>query len=246
MPAAYKHLDNDGVTQISAGYTWADAIAGVAHTARKFCVQNAGDRILGSGGGLQLKITQVDSGDGSSMFRIALDTATISIPYNVAVVVGGTGGIWGATGTYYYVITSINATGETGPSAEVSATISDTTKKATLTWTQVTGATGYKIYRSTVSGTYTTPALRTTIGSGATVTFEDDGSAVGAGAVPSANTTGGAAPNYGTAPSLGTTPINFGSVAVGQQKFYWVNWVIPGATTEADNPRQSLLEFEEV
>jgi hypothetical protein len=245
MSASIQHLDNDGATPIT-GYAWPIARAGLAQTARKFGLENNGDRELGgSGSGLILTMTKIGVNDGLDFFRCALDTATISRPYGVAAVVGGSDGVWGAPTTAYYEITAINATGQTVGSEEVTAVVDVATKKVTLTWTQVVGATGYKVYRTEVEGVYTTPALRATIGAGATVTYVDDGGALSAGAPPAANTTGGAAPNYGTVPTLDTDPLIFGALAEGQQEFYWINRVVPDGTSEAGNTRLMLRQFAE-
>ena len=90
--------------------------------------------------------------------------------------------------TYYYVMTCTNAAGQTTQSAQVSFVATTPNLTAVLTWTAVPGATGYKIYRSTTSGTYGATTLLTTIGSGATVTYSDTGSATGAGTPPGSNT----------------------------------------------------------
>ena len=243
MTASIKHLDQDGAAQLSA-YNWPDVYAGVAQTARKFGVENNGDRVLNS---VSMAIAQVGSNDGYTMEQWALDTVTLSRPYGVGAVLStaGQGGTWDGVGYQYWTITAFNATGETIGAVEVAVYIDDTTKKVTLSWTQVTGATGYKVYRSGTSGVYTTPALRTTINSGATVSYIDTGGAVSSGAPPAVNTTAGAAPPYGTCPALAQTPISFGSLAVGQQAFYWIKLVVPGGTSEVGNLRLGLRQFQE-
>jgi hypothetical protein len=60
---------------------------------------------------------------------------------------------------YYYVITSITTAGETIAGAQATATPTAGNQSITITWSLQTGATSYKIYRSTVSGVFTTPAL---------------------------------------------------------------------------------------
>uniref|UniRef100_A0A6M3IDA1 Uncharacterized protein n=1 Tax=viral metagenome TaxID=1070528 RepID=A0A6M3IDA1_9ZZZZ len=89
-----------------------------------------------------------------------------------------------ADGTYYYVITAVNSYGET-----VAGTESDGVEisggagagKITLSWTAISGATSYKIYRSTTSGTYATPALMGTATTGA---YTDTALAASTGAPP--------------------------------------------------------------
>jgi len=243
MGASIRHLANDGNTSIT-GKTWPDIFAtqpAATGTPEKFAVENNGDRALIT---VQLGIAQAGGSDGHTMVRLVADTATLSAPYSFAAAVGPTGGTWGATGTRYYRITATNATGETAGSLEASFNVTDTAKKVTLTWAAVAGATGYKVYRSATSGVYTTPALRATLG--AVTTYDDDGSAVGAGALPSANTTGGAAPDYGTPPSgWGVGPLAVGTLAIGRQWFYWANRVVPGGTPEAGNDRISDRVFTE-
>lgn len=80
--------------------------------------------------------------------------------------------------TYYYKITGTGPYGpgtttESGPSSEVSATPTTGNQSITLTWTQLQGATGYKIYRGTSAGSEN--KLVGTITSGSTVTFTDTG-----------------------------------------------------------------------
>ena len=241
--ATLKHLDQDGATQLSA-YNWPNAYAGAVQTARKFAAENNSDRPLNN---LSMSIVPVGSNDGSTFMWWALDTVTLSRPYGVTAVLGsgGAGGVWSSVGYQYFTITGINANGETVGSVEVAVYINDVTKKVTLSWTAMARATGYKVYRSTVSGVYTTPALAATIGSGATHTYLDGGAAVGVGAPPSVNTTAGIAPPYGTVPTLAQTPISFGNVAIGQQLFYWVNRVVPSGASEVGNTRVSLRQFLE-
>lgn len=243
MTTALKHLSSDGASLIS-GYDWGTVQAGAAVIAKKFGLENTSDRALG-GSALLMALAAIAGNDGSDFFQCALDTATISRPFNLAASVGGSGGSWGATGLVYYVLTATNATGETVASAEIAANVDVVTKKVTLTWDEVTGAAGYKLYRSTSSGTYTTPALRTTIGSGATLTYIDDGSACGAGSPPSANTTGGAATAYGTPPTAGPGPLSFGVLAIGQQAFYWMYCTVGAGASEVGNDRLCLRQFRE-
>lgn len=88
-----------------------------------------------------------------------------------------------ASNTYYYKITALDAAGETVGSTEVSATTTGTTSSVALTWTAVSGATSYKIYKGTTSNgenAYFTSG---------TASFTDTGTAGIAGTVPGSNTT---------------------------------------------------------
>ena len=61
-----------------------------------------------------------------------------------------------ASNTYYYKITAIDTGLESGPTAEISATVNGTTTTGiALTWTANPFASGYNIYRSTATGTET-------------------------------------------------------------------------------------------
>jgi hypothetical protein len=63
------------------------------------------------------------------------------------------------SGTFKYVVTALNDKGETVKSNEVSFTSGAVNKTATLSWTAVSTATSYKIYKSATTGIYTTPCL---------------------------------------------------------------------------------------
>ena len=77
-----------------------------------------------------------------------------------------------AAGTYYWTVTAINSRGETIASNEVSATLT-ANQQQVINWGAVSGATGYKVYRGTVSGSEN--VLVTTVG--AVTTYTDTGSA---------------------------------------------------------------------
>ncbi len=74
------------------------------------------------------------------------------------------GGSLSLSTTFYYVVTAFNGGGESGRSAEVSITPSVTgTQEASLNWSTATGATGYKIYRTTTAGSYGPSSLIGTV-----------------------------------------------------------------------------------
>lgn len=95
-------------------------------------------------------------------------------------------------GVYKYYITAINANGETTVSNEVTVTTAAADLTAHLTWPAVSGATGYKIYRTAAGGATGTELLRATVG--AVLLYDDVAVGVPAGAFPTINT----ALNYGT------------------------------------------------
>lgn len=82
------------------------------------------------------------------------------------------GGSLTASTAYDYQVTATNASGETSGSTRVSTTTDTTNKSIQISWTRVTGATGYKVYGRSHGGTLT---LMTTIGSGDTTSWTDDG-----------------------------------------------------------------------
>jgi hypothetical protein len=195
MAASVKFLEADGATIPPSTVNLGHAVAGENQTPRKFGLESTADRVLGASpfNGSELQRFAHGTNDGVDQLRIGLDTATLSAPYGVTATLGaaGDGGVWSGTGTVFHRVTATNASGETIGSVETSTTVDVTTKRITLAWTQVPGATGYRIWRSATAGTYTPTALRTTIGSGATVTFIDNGAALSAGTIPIVNTSGG-------------------------------------------------------
>lgn len=102
-------------------------------------------------------------------------------------------------GTYKYYVTVLNANGESTVSNEVTVTTSAGNLTAHIAWTAVTGATGYKIYRTAAGGASDTELLIATVG---LVLFYDD-VAVGApaGAFPTTNTA--------TSPGVYAAPTKF-------------------------------------
>lgn len=66
------------------------------------------------------------------------------------VAVAGTTTVTGITGTFYYVVTTVNSLGESTPSAEVSYITNCTSIQ--LNWAPVSGASSYNIYRGSSPG----------------------------------------------------------------------------------------------
>jgi len=113
--------------------------------------------------------------------------ASLAVPV-IAGISGSTGGSLVSGTTYYYKMTATNAAGETTPSAQFSYTPSGSNLVANLSWTTVPGATGYKIYRSTTSGTFGASSLLTTLIYGSSVGYQDTGTSTSTGTPPSSNT----------------------------------------------------------
>jgi hypothetical protein len=100
-------------------------------------------------------------------------------------------------GTYRYLITSINANGEShgvadggtatgGVFYERSITTTGSTSTVTLNWAAVPGATGYKIYKTAAGGASGSELLTATLG--AVTTFVDTAPGTPTGAFPTVNT----------------------------------------------------------
>jgi hypothetical protein len=86
--------------------------------------------------------------------------------------------------TYFYRLTATSATGETTPSGEMSAWTSGPTGSVTMHWNAVTGATGYRVYRSTAAGNE-----KLLVSLGNVTNYVDTGSATpGSASPPTSNT----------------------------------------------------------
>jgi hypothetical protein len=112
--------------------------------------------------------------------------AQLAAPVQSAPATATAGGTLAAA-TYYYVVTALNANGQTLKSNEQSIITTGTTSTNTVNWGAVTGATAYRIYRGTATGVY-----GGYIEVGAVTTFADTGAALTAGSPPAANNTAGA------------------------------------------------------
>jgi hypothetical protein len=120
---------------------------------------------------------------GTQVYVENLDLGTsLTTPTGLAVTGHGTGGTF-AAGQYYWVVTAVNANGETMKSSEVTATFTGSTSSAVLTWNAVDEATNYKLYRGTsVSGEN---VLVTTVDA---LTYTDTGASGTSASPPGSNT----------------------------------------------------------
>lgn len=118
-------------------------------------------------------------------------------PTGIAVSTSTTGGTGlSAATTYYYVISAIGATGETLPSTEVSIlTGAGTTNSNALSWSGVTGAASYRVYRGTSAGNENVYYSTTS------TSYTDTGAAPAGSSIPS---------NFSTATNSARTQINAG------------------------------------
>ncbi|MFZ1257995.1 MAG: right-handed parallel beta-helix repeat-containing protein, partial [Candidatus Saccharimonas sp.] len=131
-------------------------------------------------------------------------------------------GTAGAT-SYSYTVTALDGVGETiastaGSTATGNATLNGTNYN-TITWSSISGATSYKIYRTVSGGTPATTGLIATVTTklGATQTTNDTGLAA-SGSSPTTNTTGGAtfasSLQGGSSLTLGTSSSIDGSIVL--------------------------------
>jgi hypothetical protein len=97
-------------------------------------------------------------------------TGTLVIGSSLAASAIGSGGTF-SPGTYFWTITALSRTGETLPSNEVTATIVSN-GSASLTWSAVSGAIAYNIYRGTAAGAENTYVTQV----GAVTAYTDTGS----------------------------------------------------------------------
>jgi hypothetical protein len=96
-----------------------------------------------------------------------------------------------APGTYRYVVTALDAAGQTVASNEVTATVT-AGQKVKVAWAEVAGATGgYRVYRSPVGGAaHSENVYQATAAEATVVSFVDSGAAGTAGTPPAAGTSG--------------------------------------------------------
>ena len=148
---------------------------------------NSGGSLSGSVSTYYYKITAIN-GDGSESAGSAAQSQALtplSAPAAPAATASETGGSIGP-GTYYYVITALTANGETTKGAEsASSTITGSTGSIALSWTAVSGAVSYKVYRTTTSSVYSDPSY---IANPTTNSYTDTALNPSAGAPPASNT----------------------------------------------------------
>lgn len=129
-----------------------------------FTYSPAGESYPGTPATATVKIT--DSGSiGASDLRVYLPSClrgvTADAPFAAATTsiasfgaAATTGGHLSGGTTYYYEVTSTTGAGESiaGPESRYTPPAGTSTNQVTLSWPAVSGATGYKVYRSTSEG----------------------------------------------------------------------------------------------
>lgn len=117
-----------------------------------------------------------------------LDTPNV-VPPVMAAPSQAVGGAF-AAGNTFWVLTAVNAFGETLQSNEVTL-LMVLNNKATLNWAVVPGAASYVLYRSLSSGVYTGGSkVNVAISPGSVVTIDDPGAALISGDPPLVGATG--------------------------------------------------------
>jgi hypothetical protein len=109
----------------------------------------------------------------------------LAAPVQSALATAASGGTI-AAGTYRYVVTAINASGETTASNEQTIVTTGSTSTVTVTWVAVTGATGYRLYKTAAGGATGTELFYKAVGVVITDIDTAPGSPVGA--FPTVNT----------------------------------------------------------
>jgi len=188
--ANVQHFDSDGATQITQ-QNWADAFSGQIQTPKKFGVRNISDRPLG-GVAVTIEIQQaVPGNDGHLQLRLADEAATLPGPWGVSAVAQSGTGSFVLGGTKGYRVTSVSAIGESTSAMEATVALPSTGSVVALSWIQVVGAVGYRVYRTDVPGTYGSTSFLTVIGSGAQISMVDGGGPLATGSPAADNRTAG-------------------------------------------------------
>jgi hypothetical protein len=203
---AYRGLSsNYAVTLISDMADGASAIGTVASTSAVW--SNAAAKLLSiRNGNIERSYLTGDGLFNGGVNAIGGVSATaLATPVNGTHTTTTTGGTL-VPGTYYYRVSATNALGETLASTETSKVVpaGTNTNTVTVVWGVVMGATGYKVYGRTTGA----ELLMATIASGNTLLWLDAGSVGPAGALPTANSTGGVAV---TGTASGANAISFGT-----------------------------------
>jgi hypothetical protein len=234
MTRAIEYFEPNGVTAIPGNAYDFGTKAASTSAQRKLWLRNSGDEVLGAT--LTDRLVDALLNGGVGIIKFALDTVSVRPPYGGLAVVGGAGGVFGATGLRYFKVTRLNASGETQGSVEFSFDVTNIALRVELSWLLPAGpaGTGVKVYATTTPGVYPASSLISgTLGAGAT-TFSWTGAAPAAGTVPTENTTGGAGPVYGTPPALGTTDLTLGALAVGEARALWFGYIFGATVTDVD------------
>lgn len=206
-------------TEVSAAATSTGAIA-VSWTASAGATAYKIYRGGSSGG--EVLLAQIPPGTSYTDFGTPLpgtatppasNTAAVAVPTLTSATSDTAAGSV-AAGTYFYKITAVTALGETTASNEHSATLA-ATGEIVLVWPAVTGATGYKVYRGTVTNAENKLVATT----GAVTTYTDQTASPPAGVPPTSNTAFVAVP---ASPSAAAAGSGNGSLSSATEYFWKV------------------------
>lgn len=128
----------------------------------------------------------LDPVEFSTTGSVTLSSA-LAAPTGVSGTASGTGGSIPA-GSYYYFVTASSAFGETTPSTASSVVAVTSGQQVTVSWTAVTGAVSYFVYRAS-SATATSATL---LGTASATTFVDAGASTSTAVAPTVNKSAGA------------------------------------------------------
>lgn len=190
MAGNVQHLDSDGATVLTQ-QVWPDAFSGQTQMPKKFAFRSVGDRPLGGAGVTVEILPAVEGGDGHPMLRLAADAATLPGPWGLTATAQAGTGSFATGGTKGYKVTSLSAIGESTAAMEATVALGGTSNVVVLAWTQVSGAVGYRAYRTNTPGTYGGSSRLTQIDSGAVTSLTDGGGPLTSGSPPADNRTAG-------------------------------------------------------
>ena len=117
------------------------------------CTLNGTGPITGAPPFLAIQFYQPTSNFRKILALQPNSSGSLTVPVGLAATLASGGTLVSGT-EYFYVVTALDGVGgETTASTEVHATPSGGNLSVALAWTAVTGATGYNVYRSTITGT---------------------------------------------------------------------------------------------
>ncbi|MBD3232841.1 MAG: flagellar hook-basal body complex protein [candidate division Zixibacteria bacterium] len=189
-----NNLDSDATESdaslVSAGTTNVTSVSGTA--------------INGVGGSHNIVITGRNATHSVGSGTHANELSDIGTAPTTTINAGG--GFNQGAGTYYYYVTAYNDLGETLGTESAGVTVDPVTDASvTVSWDEVTGATGYRIYRTETSGDYS-GSTDGYIGQVTGVTTFDDTGYDASGDIPSVNSTEDLTGNE-TLSALGVTEV---------------------------------------
>lgn len=176
--------------------------------------------------------------------NVFIDDRPIITPASVTISVSSGGSLTAST-TYYYKVTALDDTGETLPSSEVSGLTTSLNKTISLQWNATAGAVSYKVYRSTTSGIYTSPALIATVTGN---TFIDYGTnTIASGTVPGGSTVATSVMTRGFV-STGHSGYDHSKVQVRNNRFFLPNGTLTalGYAEYSDSTLPNIMQGNEL